>query len=286
MDFPVRQLPRTAHPPLLAHIPDKPTSLWIRGDFPQAEKYLCVVGSRKMSSYGKLVIEHLIGGLAGYPICIVSGLALGVDAHAHRTALQSHLSTIAVPGSGLDDRVLYPRTNYTLAHSILSHGGCLLSEYEPTFKATPWSFPQRNRVMAGMCHATLLIEAAPRSGTLITARLATEYDRELFVVPGSIFFEQSYGVHQFLKLGATPVTSADDIVEHLGMTKREKAPSPHTDRTATEQKILSALSEPLPKDTLVEQVDLSIEDVSIALTMLELDGLITMSSGLITKRVT
>jgi DNA processing protein len=143
--------------------------------------------------------------LAGYPIGIVSGLALGIDAFAHEAALRAGLYTLAVPGSGLGDQVLYPASNRRLADRIVDGGGGLLSELSPDTRAALWTFPQRNRLMAGMCAATLLIEAGEKSGTLITARMAVDYNRELLVVPGSIFSPTSRGCHQFLKLGATPV---------------------------------------------------------------------------------
>ena len=131
--------------------------------------------------------KHLIEGLRGYPIVIVSGLAYGADAAAHRAALEVGLPTVAVPGSGLDWDILYPRANVGLAREILKAGGALLSEEEPETKAADWTFPKRNRVMAGLSRATLIIEAKELSGSLITARLTVEYNRELLVVPGSIF---------------------------------------------------------------------------------------------------
>ena len=210
-------------PHLLKEISDPPKQLYIRGILPSEDEYkfLTVIGSRKFSTYGKQVCEHLIRGLAGYPIVIVSGLALGIDSIAHQAALDNHLTTIAVPGSGLDDSVLYPASNRGLAQNILRAGGCLLSEFEPTFKATNWSFPQRNRVMAGIAHATLVIEAENTSGTRITARLATDYNREVFAVPGSIFSPASEGTNELIREGATPVTRAEDILDFFGFTDQQ-----------------------------------------------------------------
>lgn len=279
MKHPVRQLALETFP-LLKEIPEPPQILYARGKVPDKQiTYLAVVGSRKVTSYGKMVVEHLIGGLSGYPICIVSGLALGVDTLAHRHALIAGLNTIAVPGSGLDDSVLYPQSNLSLAHEILEHGGTLLSEYEPRFKATEWSFPRRNRIMAGMSHATLVIEAGEKSGTLITARLATDYNRELLVVPGNIFSENSKGVHQFLKLGATPVTSPDDILDALSITKSAVAHIYDGDDV-----VLTSLREPQSFEALLESTLLSSEELSARLSQLELDGVISMSSGVIIKK--
>src|SRR3989344_2642579 len=182
------QLTPNLFPRRLREIPDPTEKIYLKGTLPSEDhKWLCVVGSRKYSSYGKEVCEKLIEGLRGYPVVIVSGLALGMDAIAHRAALSAKLHCVAVPGSGLDPSVLYPATNRRLADEILKAGGVLLSEFEPNFRATAWSFPQRNRIMAGLSDAVLVIEAEKRSGTLITARLATAYHRDVFTIPGSIF---------------------------------------------------------------------------------------------------
>ncbi|KXJ98072.1 MAG: hypothetical protein UZ19_OD1000791 [Parcubacteria bacterium OLB19] len=184
----------------LLEIPQPPDQLWYQGNLPPAAlKLLAVVGSRKYTTYGKQVIEHLINGLADYPVGIVSGLALGIDGLAHEQALKNNLYTLAVPGSGLDKSVLYPARHKELAERILRGGGGLLSELPPKTAAAPWTFPQRNRLMAGLCHATILIEAGEKSGTLITARMVADYNRELLAVPGSIFSKNSYGTHQFFK---------------------------------------------------------------------------------------
>jgi DNA processing protein len=201
MPFPINELTATEFPVGLREIPQPPKQLNYRGTLPDAKlALLSVVGSRKYTSYGKQVVEELIGGLEGYPVGIVSGLALGVDSLAHEAALRHHLYTLAIPGGGLSDTRIYPATHKKLAFRILEAGGGLLSEYDPDFRATTWSFPQRNRLVAGISRATLLVEAAEKSGTLITARLTADYNRELLVVPGSIFSKNSQGVHQFLNL--------------------------------------------------------------------------------------
>ena len=286
MKFPICTLNYKEFPLLLHEIPDAPTSLNYRGTLPPPDTAcLAVVGSRKYSSYGKQVVDHLISGLRGYPVCIVSGLALGIDALAHKAALAADLHTVAVPGSGLDERVLYPSTNKSLAGKILEAGGALLSEFEPTFKATPWSFPQRNRIMAGMSHATLIIEATEKSGTLITARLATDYNRDLLVVPGSIFSGNSVGPHLFLKLGATPVTTPEDILAVLGFeaeTKEHLLPSLSDD----ERKIIELLIEPLNKDALIQKLQKPAHEINILLTHMEIRGLIQDQFGKISAKIT
>lgn len=206
-------------PPLLSHIPDSPSQLYIRGTLPPLEGKIClaIVGSRKCTEYGKQVCQEIIRGLKGYPFIIISGLAIGIDGIAHQVALEVGIPCIAIPGSGLDPSVLYPKSNRSLAEKIIRCGGCLLSEYEPKFKAARWSFPKRNRIMAGISHAVLVIEAKESSGTSITAQLAVEYGREVFAVPGSVLDENSKGCNSLIQEGAFPVSSAEDIVRYFGL---------------------------------------------------------------------
>lgn len=279
----IQRLAPTKFPELLKEISDPPKELYLRGTLPSAEglKYLCVVGSRRYTSYGKQVCETLIEGLSGYPIVIVSGLALGIDGIAHSAALRAGLTTIAVPGSGLGAQVLYPRNHVPLAQQILQAGGALLSEFPPDFKATPWSFPQRNRIMASMSHATLLIEAGEKSGTLITARLASEYNRDVLVVPGSIFSATHKGSHQFLRLGATPITSSADILDALDVNLQPKTDNQQRfkDLSPEEQKVLELLREPLSRDELIRALDMPTHQANILLSAMELKGFITEELG-------
>jgi len=274
-DFTIRKLAPSEFPPLLAEIPQPPVTLWTAGNLPPPDlKLLAVVGSRKYTTYGKQVVEHLISGLAGYPVGIISGLALGIDSLAHEAALTHGLYTMAVPGSGLDESVIYPATHKQLARRIVESGGGLLSEFEPAMKAAKWTFTQRNRIMAGMCQATLLIEAAEASGTLITARMATDYNRELLVVPGSIFSKTSHGTHQFLKLGATPVTDATDILHALGIEPHETAPLRLPELSPLETKVISLLHEPCDRDTIIRELALPAHEVNILLMQMEFHGYI------------
>lgn len=287
LEYSIRELKAAEFPPLLKEIPQPPKQLWSVGPLPAPElKLLAVVGSRQYTSYGKQVVDHLLAGLTGTNIGIVSGLALGIDALAHEAALRHQLYTIAVPGSGLSSSVLYPATNRRLARKIIDAGGGLLSELPPDTKAAQWTFPQRNRIMAGMSHATLLIEAGEKSGTLITARMAADYNRELLAVPGSIFSTTSLGTHQFIKLGAVPVTSAEDILETLQL----EAPTANTNTDALhlserEQQVITALREPLDKDTLIRTLDLSISEANILFMHMELQGYITCENNLYTAKV-
>ncbi len=282
--FPISKLESNAIPELLKHIPEPPQSLNYRGILPPNDmKLLTVVGSRKYTSYGKQCVDELIDGLRGYNVGIVSGLALGIDSLAHEAALKNNLYTLVIPGGGIDDSVLYPASHKKLAQRILEAGGCLLSEFEPTFQATKWSFPQRNRIQAGISHATLLVEAAEKSGTLITARLCADYNRELLVVPGSIFSKQHDGIHQFLKLGATPVTCATDILQVLGIdTTNERQPTlmdSLTSLSEDEQTILKALHEPMQRDELIRTLNMDIAKTTQLIMMMELSGLIVQAGG-------
>lgn len=282
-----RKLTNAEFPALLAEIPQPPSELWMVGNLPWPHlTLLCVVGSRKYTTYGKQVIEHLISGLADYPIGIVSGLALGVDTLAHEAALRHGLYTLAVPGSGLDESVLYPATNRNLARTIVDAGGGLLSELSPLTKGALWTFPQRNRIMAGMCPATLLIEAGAKSGTLITARMCVDYNRELLVVPGNIFSSNSAGTHQFLKLGATPITCATDILEALKIdVHAESAPRTLPLLSPLEAKVITLLHEPTDRDTLIRKLALPISEAGVLLMQMEMLGLISVDSNIYTARV-
>ena len=219
--------------------------------------------------------------MSGYSVGIVSGLALGIDSLAHQAALNNKLYTLAIPGGGLADSALYPASHKPLALKIIESGGGLLSEFEPTFKATPWSFPKRNRLVAGISHATLLIEAAEKSGTLITARLAVDYNRELLTVPGNIFSKNSVGVHQFLKLGATPVTSSADILSALNIEGiRPIKTAVAVNISPTEQQILDLLTEPTHRDELIRKCNLSTAEMSQLLMQMELKNFIVSEQNI------
>jgi len=283
----LKQLRPEDFPPLLRQISDPPKKLYVRGELPSTEKqWLTVVGSRALTPYGIAVCKHLIEGLRGYPIVIVSGLAYGADAAAHRAALEVGLPTVAVPGSGLDWDILYPRANVGLAREILKAGGALLSEEEPETKAADWTFPKRNRVMAGLSRATLIIEAKELSGSLITARLTIEYNRELLVVPGSIFSEESKGTHQFLRLGAAAVTSPDDILVALGLEKRtnENLTSLREDLSDEERRVIEIIAAPLSRDQLIKALELPITEANVLLSTMEIKGLIVEELGVVRIR--
>jgi DNA processing protein len=276
----LRTLAREEYPEGLRYIPQVPEALWVRGSLPApGTRYLAVVGSRALSTYGREACHALIEGLRGYPVSIVSGLALGADTHAHKAALDAGLHTIAIPGSGLHDAVLYPRTNLALAHRIVENGGALLSENLPDQKPRAWDFPARNRLMVGIADAVLMIEAGEQSGTLITARLAGEYGRELLCVPHRIGDPHGYGSHLFLRLGATLVTHTLHILEALKIAPRDQSEKPDIVLHGIEQTIYDLLDEPRVRDDLIRQSALPTHEALAALATLELKGVIEESFG-------
>ncbi len=278
----IREFAREKWPRQLLEIPQLPEKLWIRGAMPASgTKYLAVVGSRAMSRYGQEACESLIAGLAGYPISIVSGLALGADACAHKAALTAGLHTVSIPGSGLDDSVISPRTNFALAKDILAAGGALVSEQEPMHK--PWlaEFPSRNRLMVGMSDAVLVVEAGPKSGTLITARLAADYNRDLLCIPHRIGDAHAFGPHLFLRLGAALVTEPLHILEALGIPPREAAErgAAPSDLEDTERMVWGILEEPKTRDEILRGAKGAASELLTALVALELRGLVKEEFG-------
>jgi len=277
----IENLAKEKFPPLLLQINDPPKSLRIVGELPQTEKYLCVVGSRKYSQYGKEVCEHLIAGLHGYSITIVSGLALGMDSIAHRAALEAGLPTIAVPGSGLGEKFIYPSTHRELAKEIVENGGALISEFADDWRPRLESFPQRNRIMAGMSHATFVVEAELKSGTLITSKYAIEYNRDVFTVPHSIFSKTSEGPHMLLRLGATPITQSSDIITALGLRPREELFSvrDYSDCSTDEKELIEILREPMSRDQIIRLLAKPVYVTQTILATMEIKGLIVEQMG-------
>ena len=270
-------------PESFRQMPDSPKQIFIEGELPAPDfKLLTVVGSRRYSKYGQEVCDELIAGLANYPIAIVSGLAIGIDTIAHKAALRNHLLTIAFPGSGLDRSVIHPSSNKRLADEIVAAGGALISELEPEQPAGIHTFPKRNRLMAASAEAVLIIEAGEKSGTLITARLALDYNKEVLAVPGSIFNPGSRGTNELIRQGATPTTKSADILEVLGFKQdEEEAQGKLFDNLSTnEQKIVDLLQvEPLPRDELMLLLSLTASDANTALALLEIKGLIKETLG-------
>jgi DNA processing protein len=271
----------------LNEIPQPPKTLYIRGKLPSEDVvYLAVVGSRKYTSYGRDICEKLIHGLKGYPIVIVSGLAIGIDTIAHKAALEVGLTTVSFPGSGLDNSILYPRANIKLAQEIVDKGGCLISEFEPNAISQLYFFPQRNRLMAGISKAVLIIEAEEKSGTLITARMALDYNRDVLAVPGSAFSSNSNGTNWLIKQGATPVTNSAEVLDALGFEVAKEKRSDkekYADCGKDEMKIIELLREPMERNDLIRELGMNIGPANALLSIMEIKELIKEEMGEIRK---
>jgi DNA processing protein len=281
----MHKITREQFPAQLLEIPQVPEHLYVVGNMPPPDyKLLCVVGSRHYTQYGKDATKKLIASLAGKNVAIISGLAKGIDTIAHQAALDAGLLTFAFPGSGLNDDVLHPQQNVELAHDIIDAGGGLISEYEPDTVAATWTFPQRNRIMAGFSQAVMVVEAGEKSGTLITSKLATDYNRDVFTVPGSIFSQNSFGPHMLIRLGATPITKPEDLHEALGFDVQLKLPNTqYEDCCEQEKKLLALLDEPLSKDELLFRSKMPISDATMYLSLLEMKGHIKERLGKIER---
>ena len=280
----IKKLSKIEFPEKLLEIPQPPKQIYYSGNIPNWEetKFVTIVGSRKYTNYGKEACEKIISGLRGHNISIISGLAMGIDSIAHKSAIENNLKTIAVPGSGIDPSVIYPSINRSLADKIVESGGCLLSEFEPDFKATQWSFPQRNRIMAGLSDVILIIEATEKSGTLITARMGTDYNKDVAVVPASIFSAGSKGSNKLLSQGATPITCSEDLLDLLGFSS-EKNPEQKKlefeNCSDEEKQVLEFLSEPLSRDELSRISKIPIMKLNPIISLMEIKGLIKENAG-------
>ncbi len=271
-------------PSLINEINDPPTKLNIIGKLPnKGTRTLCIVGARRHSSYGKEVCTKLISGLKGHDICIVSGLALGIDSLAHRTAIDNGIQTIAFPGSGLNKDILYPRTNIKLAEEIVYSGGALISEFENNQASALWTFPKRNRLMAGMSHAVIVIEAELVSGTLITSKLATDYNRDVGAVPGQIYSKLSDGPNMLISKGAKVIRSSDDILEMLDMAKSEDQTIQSKlfpELTHNQKTIIDYLSiEPHTSEQLINRSGINVREFTGIISVLEINNIIEEING-------
>ncbi len=278
------------YPDLLQRIYNPPKQLYYQGDPHYLTKTaISIIGTRKCSDYGIEITRKIIADLANHDIVIVSGMALGIDSVAHQAALDYGLGTIAVLGSGLD--IIYPQSNRNLAQKI-SAQGLILSEYPPSTPPKDFHFPQRNRIVSGLSIATIVVEAPERSGTLITARLALNQGREIFVVPGDVYRQNSLGVLKLLQTGAAyPISSGKEVMEILKQQPhlfQQKAPEIKTNQTKTtlhlaelEQQIYNSLKKRRPRtlEQISSKLDLSINQILETLSDLEIRGLIKNKSG-------
>jgi DNA processing protein len=275
-----RWVPRSASafPFRLRSIHDPPPGIFVRGEATLhllERPSVAIVGARACSSYGSAVATMLARELAAAGALVVSGLARGVDAAAHRGALEAG-STVAVLGCGIDRD--YPRAHAALAAQIAA-SGLLLSEYPPGVEPAPWRFPARNRIVAGLALATVVVEARERSGALITADLALDEGREVLAVPGEITSQLSRGTNALLRLGATPVTCAAEVLGAIGIeSPRPRKPPALTGPAARVRAVVA--DEPVAADELIRRTGLAAGELAAALAELELLGFVSQADGL------
>jgi len=248
-----REIIKENYPESLQEIPKTPEKLFVIGEIPEAEIYLGIVGTRKNSHYGKEVTEKII------------------------EELSSLLGDQIVTVSGLDKKVLYPKENHNLADEIIKNGGALISEFTWDYPASTYTFPQRNRIIAGLSRGVLVIEAPEKSGALITANFALDFNREVFAVPGPIFSENSKGTNKLIKEGAIPVTCGKDILEAWGIDFEEEKGEILLE--GMEKEIWEILSEPTEKDLIIQKIGRPTSEISSAVALMEIKGLIKSSGG-------
>lgn len=268
------------YPSSLKKIKNPPKKLYYRGNFDKNifEKCIAVVGSRKNTKYGQSVVETLVPKLVNEKITIVSGFMFGIDSLAHLSCIEYGGKTIAVLGNGLN--VIYPSSNNKLYSQILDSGGLIMSEYESDFKPVLWSFPQRNRIVAGLANlGILVIEAGEKSGSLITARIGMEERRKIYCVPGPINSNVSTGTNQLIKEGlAKMVTSVEDIIE--GQKDKHSQMNLFSQMSAEEKNIASELCrEPMTADELSKSLKIEINSLLTKLSMMEMQGIIEEQGG-------
>lgn len=279
MTTPIRLHRRAdTYPPLLAELHDPPGQLYLRGGGSPgilALPAVAIVGARSCSAYGAQVAREVARQLAGAGVVVVSGLARGIDGEAHRGALEGGGPTVAVLGCGIDRD--YPRSNADLARSIAAEG-LIVSEYPPGVEPAPWRFPARNRIVAGLSLATVVVEARERSGALITADFALDLGRDVFAVPGEITSALSAGTNDLLRQGAIPLLTADDVLRALGLEGTPPAAAPAMSAAAAAV-LAAARDGPRGADELAHSAGLPSSEAAAALVELELAGLLASADG-------
>lgn len=261
-----------SYPDLLRESVSPPPLIYVQGNIDAARRGgVAIVGSRKATSYGLRVTRSIVQALAPLHVPIISGLAYGIDAAAHTVALEAGTPTVAVFGCGIDE--IYPYPHIAMAEKIIAQGGALISEFPLGARPLPRNFPRRNRIIAGLAQATVVVEAAERSGSLVTAKFAVEANRDLWVVPGPITSPLSAGPNSWLKLGATPLIHPRDLAAHFGVPKNNF--DQHLPSDSRSSSILKVLERgPLHIDEIILSCTLEPSAAAAALTRLELDGLV------------
>ncbi|MAG44847.1 DNA-protecting protein DprA [bacterium] len=263
------------YPKNLKNIYDPPAMLYIKGALEQVDDLaIGIVGTRKMSSYGKQVAHDLSFDLARAGMTIVSGLAQGIDTIAHKSALKANARTIAVLGSGLAPSQTFPRENYNLAREI-SKNGAVISEFPLYMPPLAHNFPIRNRIISGLSRAILVIEAAQKSGAIITANQALDQGKDVFAIPGSIYSPVSKGTNDLIKAGAKLVTNSNDVLEELNLEQIKSYAESRKiiPENPNQEKILHILSsEPIHVNLIIKQTNLSASKISSELSIMEMQG--------------
>jgi DNA processing protein len=269
------------YPLELKKIKNAPKILYYKGKLPEPEeKCIAIVGTRRCSSYGQQVALKISGQLCNAGLSVISGLAPGIDTFAHRAVVEKRKRTIAVLGTGLDERSIYPQQNLELSKKILAFGGCLLSELPEGTSGSKFSFPRRNRIVSGLSLGVLVIEAKEKSGSLITAELAKKQNKKLFAIPGPIYSLNSSGPNKLIKQGAKLVEESNDILKELGLNLSSNIKEKILGETLEENLILDALSEEsLLIDKIIEKTKLNAPIVATTLALMEISGKIRNLGG-------
>lgn len=275
-----------SYPPLLHQIPDPPPFFYVFGQFTEKQLHIAMIGSRHASRYGLSTAYQLSYSLASQDIVIVSGMARGIDTAGHQGALAAKGKTVAILGSGLEK--IYPPENRSLFQRI-GERGAVVSEFPLLANPEPHHFPIRNRLISGICHGTVVVEAGQKSGSLITARLAAEQNREVFAVPGDINSFRSRGTHALIKQGAKLVEKSSDVTEefdiNIGFSAHRESNSPQpkekTDQLTTDERLILNKLEPYPihMDELTRIIKMDIGRLAGLLLQLEIKGLVAQTPG-------
>jgi len=272
------------YPKELKKIKDAPRILYYKGILPSPkEKCFAIVGTRRCSAYGQQVTLKIAGQLAEAGLIIVSGLAPGIDTLAHQAVVEKKRRTIAVLGSGLDEKSIYPRTNLGLARKIIEYGGCLISELPAKTPGSKFSFPRRNRIISGLSLGVLIIEAKEGSGSLITAEYAKKQNKKLMAIPGPIYSQNATGPNKLIKNGAILITNYTDILDELKLPLKNLSAgveSKINHKTKEEGLIIMSLKDqPLQIDKIIEKTGLSASLVVSTLALMEISGKIRNLGG-------
>lgn len=273
-DIKIVKIDEKEYPEELKKIKNPPPILYYRGVLPKPEeKCLAIVGTRRCSPYGQQVAQKISENLTENNVTVISGLAPGIDTFSHKAVVDKKGRTIAVLGTGLDEKSIYPQINLDLSKKIIDNGGCLISELPEGTKGSKFSFPKRNRIISGLSYAVLIIEAKEKSGSLITANYAKKQNKKILAIPGPIYSLNSYGPNMLIKNGAILITNINDILEELEIHQPEIISNLIIPEDNEEKIIIEAIrNEPLNIDKIIEKTKLSASVVATKLALMEISG--------------